>query len=238
MKGFNGRSLLMVFWTVIWTVIGLAMIFIDPTGHAFMYFARVGWAPQVLWVGGVRVVRRGGEGADWRRPYIVASNHQSQVDIPILFANLPMSIRFLAKRSLFYIPVFGWSLWLARFVPVDRASSRKARKSIDAAAEKVRRGPSLAVFPEGTRSPDGKLQAFKSGAFVMAIKSGVPILPIAIRGSYNIVPKHRLGVKPGTVEMIVGTPIETASFDLNSREKLKSTVRDRIQRMLETGEPI
>ncbi|MCK9463233.1 MAG: 1-acyl-sn-glycerol-3-phosphate acyltransferase [Proteobacteria bacterium] len=237
MKGFNGRSLLMVVWTVVWTCIGLVTIVIDPTGHAFMYFARIGWAPQVLWVGGIKVVRRGGEGMDWRRPYVVTSNHQSQVDIPILFASLPMSVRFLAKRSLFYIPVFGWSLWFARFVPVDRGSSRKARRSIDTAAVKIRNGPSLAVFPEGTRTPNGKLQAFKSGAFVLAVKSGVSVLPVAIRGSYDVVPKHRLGVKPGTVELIVGNPISTDTLDLSDREKLKNLVRDRIQRMLDTGEP-
>jgi 1-acyl-sn-glycerol-3-phosphate acyltransferase len=234
----NGRSLLMLLWTIVWACIGMTMLVVDPTGHAFMLFARVGWAPQVLWVGGVRVVCKGGEGMDWRRPYIVASNHQSQVDIPILFANLPMPIRFLAKRSLFFIPVFGWSMWFARFVPVDRGSSRKSRKSIDVAAKKVSRGPSLAVFPEGTRASDGNLQVFKSGAFVMAIKSGVPVLPVAIRGSYDILPKHGLSAKPGTVEMIIGTPIATDALDLNDREKLKIQVRDRIQQMLDTGAPI
>jgi 1-acyl-sn-glycerol-3-phosphate acyltransferase len=233
----NVRSLLMVLWTVVWTCIGMATIVFDPTGHAFMYLARVGWAPQVLWVGGIRVERRGGEGVDWRRPYVVASNHQSQVDIPILCGQLPMPIRFLAKRSLFFIPVFGWTLWLARFVPVDRSSSRKARKSIDVAAMKIRRGPSLAVFPEGTRTPDGKLLPFKSGAFVMAIKSGVPVLPIAIRGTFGVLPKHLLSVRPGPVEMIIGTPIATDALDLNDREKLKILVRERIQRMLDTGEP-
>jgi len=234
----NGRSLLMLTWTIVWTVIGVVMLVIDPTGHAFMYFARVGWAPQVLWVGGIRVVRLGGEGADWRRSYVVVSNHQSQIDIPILFAGLPMPIRFLAKRSLFFIPVFGWSLWAARFVPVDRGSGRKARRSIDIAAQKARRGPSVVVFPEGTRTPDGGLQAFKSGAFVMAFKSGAPVLPVAIRGSFDVVPKHRLSVNPGTVELIIGSPVETGSYDLNDREKLKTLVRDRIQRMIDTGEPI
>jgi 1-acyl-sn-glycerol-3-phosphate acyltransferase len=234
----NGRSLIMLLWTIVWTGIGMTMLLVDPTGHAFMYFARVGWAPQVLWVGGVRVVRKGGEGLDWRRPYIVASNHQSQVDIPIVFGGLPMPIRFLAKRSLFFIPVFGWSMWMARFVAVDRGSSRKSRKSIDVAAGKVRRGPSLVVFPEGTRSPDGTLKAFKSGAFVMAVKSGVPVLPIAIRGSWDVLPKHRLSVRPGRVELIIGTPIATDALELNDREKLKTAVRDRIQRMLDTGEPI
>lgn len=233
------RSWLMLLWTIVWTVIGAALLVIDVTGRLFTRFARVGWAPQVLWLGGVRVVRLCADGIDWRRPYVVAANHQSQIDIPIVFAMLPMPIRFLAKRSLFFIPVFGWSMWGARFIAVDRSSSRKSRRSIDRAAEKIRRGPSLVVFPEGTRTPDGGLQAFKSGAFVIAVKAGVPVLPVAIRGTFEVLPRDRLAVRPGEVTMIVGSPVPTSGESgVRDKDELRRVVRERIDGMLRTGAPI
>jgi 1-acyl-sn-glycerol-3-phosphate acyltransferase len=234
---FNFRSLVMVLWTILWTAISAVVLIIDLSGRLFMYLARVGWAPNVLSLGGVRAVRLCAEGIDWSRPYVVVANHESQIDIPLLFAFLPMPIRFLAKRSLFFIPVFGWCLWGARFIPVDRASSRKARQSIDLAAKKIRRGPSLVVFPEGTRTPDGELQAFKSGAFVMALRAGVPVLPVAICGSYGIVPKHSLGVRPGTVHVVIGAPIPVDGFGPGDKEKLKLVVRERVAEMLRTRQP-
>ena len=233
----NHRSLLVLLWTVVCSIIAIVALAVDVSGRLFMFLARAGWAPQVLALGGVRVVTRCAEGIDWKRPYVVAANHQSQIDIPILFAELPMPIRFLAKRSLFFIPVFGWSLWGARFIPIDRGSSRKARRSIDKAAERIRRGPSLVVFPEGTRTPDGALQPFKSGAFVMAVRAGVPVLPVAIVGSYDVVPKHRLSLKPGTVHLIIGAPISAGEGGAEEKEKLKARVRERIAEMQRTLQP-
>jgi 1-acyl-sn-glycerol-3-phosphate acyltransferase len=234
----NLRSVVILSWTVVWSFIAAAVLVLDVTGRLFMLLARVGWAPQVLWLGGVRVERRCAEGIDWKRPYVVVANHQSQLDIPLLFGGLPMPIRFLAKRSLFFIPVFGWSLWGARFIPVDRGSSRKARRSIEKAAERIRRGPSLVVFPEGTRTPDGALQPFKSGAFVMAVKAGVPVLPVAIRGSFDVVPKQRIAVRPGTVEVIIGAPIPTDGLGAGDKEKLKTVARERVAEMLRTRAPV
>jgi 1-acyl-sn-glycerol-3-phosphate acyltransferase len=228
----------MLLWTIVWTVIGAAMLVVDVTGHLFMYFARVGWAPQVLGLGGVRVERRFADGIDWTRSYVVVANHQSQVDIPLLFAELPMPIRFLAKRSLFFIPVFGWSMWGARFIPVDRSSSRKSRRSIDKAAQKIRKGPSLVVFPEGTRTYDGELQPFKSGAFVIAVKAGVPVLPVAICGSFGVLPRHTLSVKPSSVRLVVGSPIPTGGGGgAGDKDAIKRLARERIAEMLRTGTP-
>jgi len=234
----NLRAVAMVLWTVVWTAIGITVMLLDWSGRLYMYLARVGWAPQVLRLAGVETVVVGLDGLDRKRPYIICSNHASQVDIPILFHALGINIRFLAKRSLFYIPVFGWSLWIARFVPVDRGSSRKSRRSIESAARKIRRGPSLAVFPEGTRTPDGRLREFKSGAFVMGVKAGTPILPVAIRGSYRIVPKSTMRVRPGRVEVIVGTPISTEGMDMKDKDALRRRCADAVARMLETGVPV
>jgi 1-acyl-sn-glycerol-3-phosphate acyltransferase len=234
----NPRAIVMLLWTLVWTAIGILTVIVDPTGRLFMYLARVGWATQVLWLGGVRLAVKAAEGPPLAGPYVVASNHASQLDIPVLFVGLRMPIRFLAKRSLFRIPLFGWSLRLARFIPVDRGRSRKARRSIDRAAARIRKGPSLAVFPEGTRSPDGRVQPFKSGAFVLAIKAGVPILPVAVRGTFDIVPKTRLAVRPGPAQLIVGTPIPTAGLDLGAKDSLRRRVHEAVASMHETGQPV
>jgi len=233
----NFRSVLMLLHTLLWAVIGVTVMILDPTAHLYMFLARTGWAPQVLWLGGVRLTVKGLENTDRAQSYIVVANHASQIDIPLMFAALPFPIRFLAKRSLFYIPVFGWSLALARFIPVDRGSSRKARRSIDRAARRVARGRSLVVFPEGTRSVDGALQRFKSGAFVMGVKSGVPILPLAIRGSFAVVPKSTLAVAPGPVEIVIGRPIATDGLSMEDKEPLRKRVEAAVARMFETGEP-
>lgn len=234
----NLRSVAMILWTIIWTIIGMLCMLIDWSGRLYMVLARTGWAPQVLWLAGVKVRVVGRENIDPRKHYVVCSNHASQVDIPVLFRGLGFNIRFLAKKSLFYIPVFGWSLWIARFVPVDRGSSRKSRRSIEAAARKIRNGPSVVVFPEGTRTPDGSLKPFKSGAFVMGIKSGTPILPVAVRGSYGVVPKSTLRVTPGAVELVIGAPIETARLVMKDKEAVRTKCQEIIEKMILTGEPV
>jgi 1-acyl-sn-glycerol-3-phosphate acyltransferase len=234
----NLRSVIMLLHTTLWAIVGIVVIILDPTAHLYTFLAGRIWAPQVLWLAGVEVTVRGLEHVDRARSYIVVANHLSQLDIPLLFAELPFPIRFLAKRSLFYIPVFGWSIALARFIPVDRSSTRKARRSIDRAARRVRRGRSLVIFPEGTRSPDGALQTFKSGAFVMGVKSGVPILPVAIRGSYEIVPKSTLKVRPGPIELVFGRPIRTTDLGMADKETLRKRVAAVVGQMFETGEPV
>ena len=238
MPYINLRSAVMLLWTLVWTTFGIVVALLEPTGRLYMHLARAGWAPQVLWLGGVDLQVVGGEKLDRSRPYVVAANHASQLDIPVLFHGLGFPIRFLAKRSLFYIPLFGWSLWLAKFIPVDRGRSRRARASIDRGAERIRRGPSLMVFPEGTRTPDGAVKRFKSGAFVMAIKSGVPLLPVAIRGTFDAVPKSRLAMKPGPVQLVIGEPIRTEGVALTEKEALRRRVQRAVETMHATGEPV
>lgn len=233
----NLRGAILILWTVIWATVGIVAMIVDFSGRLYAFLAAKGWAAQILWLAGVKVEVVGGEGIDWKKNHVIASNHISQLDIPILFNKLPTHIRFLAKRSLFNIPIFGWSLWIARFVPVDRGSVRKARKSIDAAARKIRKGPSLVVFPEGTRSPDGTLKKFKSGAFVMAITAGVQIIPVAIRGTFQIVPKTTLKVVPGKAQLIIGKPISCEGKSIKDKENLRIETQRIVEQMFETGKP-
>jgi 1-acyl-sn-glycerol-3-phosphate acyltransferase len=233
----NHRSLLMLFYTIFCMFLALAGTLIDPRGRLYLRIARSIWAPGLMRLGGIDLRVTGGETLDWSRPYVVISNHTSQLDIPIIFAALRMPIRFMAKKSLFYIPLFGWSLWLAHFIPVDRSGARKARESINRAATRIRKGPSLMVFPEGTRSADGRLGSFKSGAFIMATRSGVPLLPVAIRGAYELFPRSTLAIGKGRVEVIIGSPIDTSEGSTADKDTLRRDAHDRVQTMLDTGKP-
>ena len=119
----------------------------------------------------------------------------------------------------------------------QQTSATKSRRSIERAAERIRKGPSLVVFPEGTRTPDGAVHKFKSGAFIIAIRSGVPILPVAIRGTFDVVPKSRLAVHPGPVELVFGAPIPTAGLAMADKERLRKQAQAAVERMHETGAP-
>ncbi|MBN2718426.1 MAG: 1-acyl-sn-glycerol-3-phosphate acyltransferase [Deltaproteobacteria bacterium] len=234
----NFRGALMGLYTLFLASVAVVGLFVEPTGRLYMWIAGNLWGKVVLGIGGIRLVVRGGEHLDAKQPYVICSNHASQMDIPAIFGGLRIPVRFMAKKSLFFIPIFGWSMWLARFIPVDRASSRKARASIENAAKKVKNGPSVLVFPEGTRSPDGQIKSFKSGAFVLAEKAGVPVLPVAIRGSYNVLPKDSLRPQKGVIEFIVGTPIGMPSDSDGEKDQLRRLTRQAIEKMFETGQPV
>lgn len=236
-KGMNARTGLMFLWTFLWSIVGTIAMILDPTGHLFSYLARRHWAKHILKIGGITCSIRGADGIDWSKPYVICVNHNSQVDIPLLFACLPTAIRFLAKRSLFYIPIFGWMLAIARFIPIDRGNKTKAKRSVEKAAKRIQKGPSLLVFPEGTRSADGGVQPFKSGAFIMAIKANVPILPVAVRGTFDIVPKHRLNNIPGPAELVIGKPIETETLAFEDRYRLRDQTRQAVVEMYGSGVP-
>jgi 1-acyl-sn-glycerol-3-phosphate acyltransferase len=234
----NFRGALMGLYTLFLATVAVAGLFVEPTGRLYMWIAGNLWGKVVLAIGGVRLEVKGGERVAPKQPYVICSNHASQMDIPAIFGGLRIPVRFMAKKSLFYIPIFGWSMWLARFIPVDRGSTRKARASIQKAARKVKSGPSVLVFPEGTRSPDGQMKTFKSGAFVLAIQAGVPILPVAVRGSYDVLPKDSFRVKPGVIEFVIGTPISVKDADMASKDLLQKRTRDAIAEMFETGHPV
>jgi len=231
----NLRSFLMLFYTIFCMFLALLSLVFDPRGRLYLRIARNIWAPGLLRIVGIQLQVKGGENLDWSRPYVVISNHTSQLDIPVIFAALPMPVRFLAKKSLFYIPFFGWSLWLAQFIPVDRSGARKARLSIERAASRIQKGPSLMVFPEGTRSLDGQLAAFKAGAFLMATRAGVPLLPVAIRGAFDLFPRSTLAVRKGRIEVIIGTPLETQQGPMSDKNELRNAARERLSSMLHTG---
>jgi len=237
------RSLFFYIALVLATVsCGIAAAFFGLISRSGNTSHRIGrlWARILLFVSGVKVKVEGLHNINPSEPYVFAANHQSQFDIFTLLGYLPIQFRWLAKRELFRIPLLGAGMKGAGYIPIDRSNRKEAFKSIDLAAAKVREGTSIVIFPEGTRSLDGKLQSFKKGGFHLAIKSGRPIVPVSISGAFSILPKKGFKIRPRTVQVYVGEPIPTANVTARDRSWLISEVRRRIQEKLpseERGEP-
>ncbi|NIT61887.1 MAG: 1-acylglycerol-3-phosphate O-acyltransferase, partial [Aliifodinibius sp.] len=185
---------------------------LDKRGNLAHLYAAVPWAKIVLWVCGARVKVKGQENVDRYEPRIYLSNHQSYFDIFTLLAHLPADFKFILKQELMRIPLFGFAMKRARYIAIDREEPRKAVKSINEAASKINEGASMLIFPEGTRSEDGKLQPFKTGGFRLALKAGCDVVPVAITNSRNIVPKGSLKINRGTIAMNIGKPISVKGY--------------------------
>ena len=183
-----------------------------------------------VWLAGVRVETRGLEHLDLARHYIFMANHASNADPPILIPALPRRTSVLVKRELFRVPLLGRAMLMAKLVPIDRRNKGAAIASMLAAAGVVREGLDMTVFPEGTRSSDGRLLPFKQGPFYMALETGAPIVPVTILGTYEILPKGRLRVKPGRATLVFHAPVEPQAFA--ERDALMAAVRERIASVL------
>lgn len=178
-----------------------------------------------LRLAGVRVEIKGKENIPRGRVCIYMANHQSNVDPMVLITLLPPRIALMGKKQVFSVPVLGAALRLTDFVRVDRENREAARASVEAALRTLARGVPLLVFPEGTRSPDGRLQAFKHGVFVLAIRAGVPIVPITLEGAAGIMPKKRWEVHPGVVKVTIHPGVETRGRSVEERQQLAEEVR-------------
>ncbi len=166
------------------------------------------WARAVLRAVGARHSVRGLEGLDTSKPYIVVSNHLSLIDSPLLVLYLPLSVRFLAKKELFSVPVMGGYMGRTGHIPIDRSNPRAALTSVAEAAKLLRGGQkSVLIYPEGTRSMNGQLQEFKDGAAMLAVKSGLALLPVAVVGTDNVLPAKGVVLRPADVQLRIGQPI-------------------------------
>jgi 1-acyl-sn-glycerol-3-phosphate acyltransferase len=193
-----------------------------------IWLARHAWAPFLLWAGGAKLTVEGLEHVDPARPTLYVSNHQSTIDIPVLFRAVDANLRFIAKRELQWVPVLGWYMWVARYVFVDRGNSARAIAALSAAAKRIREGTNLIVFPEGTRSSDRRVLPFKKGAFRLAIEAGAAICPVTIEGSGRLMPKSRWTITPGPIRVRIGAPIEASRYAPEQVEALIRCVRDEI----------
>jgi 1-acyl-sn-glycerol-3-phosphate acyltransferase len=203
----------------------------DRNGNIVHHYARW-WARIQLLVSGVRVKVKGLDNLDKESPYIYMSNHQGSYDIFVLLSCLPIQFRWIAKKELFAIPILGWAMRAANYISIDRSGKRKALESIERAADKIKGGVSVVIFPEGTRSRDGSIQPFKRGGFTLAMKSGVPIIPITINGSWDVMPRESMKVRPGEIRVSIDRAIQTTPLSLREKSVLMGKVREIIERNL------
>lgn len=218
---------LIYFYTAACGTLSLVGSVVDSGGRWQHLCARM-WSWLILKTSGIRVEVEGLENVNAGETAIYCSNHPSAMDIPILFVYLPVQFRFLAKRSLFHLPFLGWHLQRSGHIPVDRARPREALKGFDRAAKKIREGSPVVMFPEGTRSRTTEMLPFKSGSFYLAILSGVPIVPITLNGTREVLKPDTYHVRPGRAEVIIHKPVPTAGLAVNDVEALSRRVREQI----------
>jgi 1-acyl-sn-glycerol-3-phosphate acyltransferase len=192
------------------------------------------WNRQVLAIGGVRVKVVGAEKLDRGERYVFVSNHQSALDIPVIYAGISERISFIAKKELFMIPFFGWGMWAVGHISIDRQNARKAHASIAKAVRRLNReNVSLILFPEGTRSKDGKVLEFKTASFTLALQAGVKLVPVAIRGAIDRLPPKSSRIVPGEVELAVGDPLTVEELRGMNKGEVCGRVREAIVAMVE-----
>jgi 1-acyl-sn-glycerol-3-phosphate acyltransferase len=223
------KGLVVLLVAIPYSIVAIVSIPIDRSGATFHGCARV-WSKFILWIFGVKVHVKGLERLQPGH-VIYASNHASWFDIPATVAAIPDDIRIMLKKELTYVPIWGWALKWGPYIAVDRASPKDAMRGLEKAAEQISTGASVLLFVEGTRTRDGKLQAFKRGAFVLAMKAGVPIVPVTINHSFSILPKGSLKIRPTDIEIVVEDPIEPGRYEGKEGEKeLMHVVRAKIER--------
>jgi 1-acyl-sn-glycerol-3-phosphate acyltransferase len=219
---------LIYFYTAFCGTLSLAGSVVDSGGRWQHFCARM-WSWLILKTSGIRVRVEGLENAASSKTAIYCSNHASAMDIPILFVYLPVQFRFLAKRSLFHLPFLGWHLRRSGHVSVDRMRPHEALKGFDRAAQRIREGRSVITFPEGTRSRTGETLPFKAGSFYLAVLAQVPIVPITLNGTRDVLVPDTYHVRSGQTEMIIHPPIATTGLTVEDVQSLSARVREQIQ---------
>jgi 1-acyl-sn-glycerol-3-phosphate acyltransferase len=226
--------------TLLGSVGALVLGTLDRNGDLVLWLARL-WARVILGVPGVKLEVKMHAPLDPARPYVFMPNHASMVDIWVMFVAIPASFRFIAKKQLSRIPLFGWAMSAGRFIFIDRQNTASARRTMALAAARISAGQSVVIFPEGTRTRDGRLGPFKKGGFHLAMESGAAIVPVAIRGSREVMPRGSALIRTGNVSLEVGEPIPTAGVAASDRDALIARVRGRVAAMLgevdQSGEP-
>ena len=224
--------LFLVPFTLLCSISALLGSLVDGTGFFAHGCARF-WSRWGLRFAGVKVEVEGLENIPTDGPVIYMGNHQGNFDVMALTMAIPRRFSWLAKEELFRIPLFGGAMRRAGYIPLDRSDGRRALKSMDAAAARIRGGASVIIFPEGTRTYDGNLLPFKRGGFLLAAKAGVPIVPFTINGSMAINPRNRIELNPGTLRISFAKPISTDGTTAKQRGDLMDQVKEAIVAGLE-----
>ncbi|MBV5317227.1 MAG: 1-acyl-sn-glycerol-3-phosphate acyltransferase [Desulfobulbaceae bacterium] len=231
------RSLLTLIFAPFLTFLTSALTLIDvrwirKSEFKAQIFPRY-WGRSLCQLAAVRVIVEGMENIDPQQTYVFAGNHCSQYDIFSFQGYFPHDFRWIAKKELFRIPLFGQAMQQVGYIPIDRSHGRQALKSLDEAAKRIAAGSSVLIFPEGTRSADGILHEFKTGAVLLAIKAGVPIVPLGFNGSFEILPKGKFLPKNGTITIRIGQPIPTEHCKTGDKQELARNLHAAVENLLE-----
>jgi 1-acyl-sn-glycerol-3-phosphate acyltransferase len=217
------RNPLIYLYTAVLGTLSLLSSFFDRSGRIQHGFARL-WSWLILRTSAAPLTVEGVDAIDHSQPAIYTANHASALDIPVLYAGLPFQFRILAKLELFRLPFLGWHLTRSGQIPIDRSDARHSMRSLSAAAQTVKAGTNLVVFPEGGRCTDGHIQPFLGGIFYAAIKAQVPIVPLAIVGTFEALPMNAYVIQPTPFRLIAGLPIPTAGLHSRDMEALSARV--------------
>jgi 1-acyl-sn-glycerol-3-phosphate acyltransferase len=227
--------LVFVVVTIVLATLAIVSGLFDRSGDTVLHLAKF-WSRLVLGVAGVKVVVHQRAPLEGKRPYIFMANHLSAADIWSLYVAIPIPVRMIAKKQLSKLPMVGWAMSVGKFIFIDRQNGTSARRSIDEAKRRIHEGTSVLIFPEGTRSRDGKLGLFKKGGFHLAANSGADIVPVGIRGTRDVIPKGSVLIRKGVVSIEIGEPIPTADIPEADRPALMVRVRELVAGM--TGQEL
>jgi len=216
------------FFTIVLTICSIVTFPFDCRGRVVHLYARL-WGWLILKVAGVKMQVVGLEHIDPRKTCIYMCNHLGSFDIFALLACLPVQFRWLAKVELFRIPILGWGMRAAGYISLDRSKRKRVYESMEIAARKIREETSVVIFPEGARSFDGAMQPFMNGGFNLAIRAGVPIVPITIHGTWEIMPRTTKRVKKGNIRIVIDRSIETKDCTMRDRRRLMEETERRIR---------
>ena len=216
--------------TPVFGTLAILTSWVPPRGKIYQYWARW-WSWTLLRAAGIDVVVEATEGARKVPEAIFMANHTSAADIVVIFVALSRDVRFVAKRGLFWIPVLGWSMWLAGFIPVDRERKDKGREAFDRIGKSLKKGVSILVFPEGTRSRNGKLGVFKKAGLLLAMRAGMPIVPVGISGARAVLGADGLLVRRGRITIRIGDPVPSGAYTFAQRGEYIEKVRAEIARL-------
>jgi 1-acyl-sn-glycerol-3-phosphate acyltransferase len=218
--------------TAFWATVSIAASVVSSRGR-LQHFCMRRWSRDNLWLSRARVEMSGLENIDRSKPQIFVANHSGLHDILSLAAHLPIQFRWVAKKSLFGVPFMGWHMRRSGYIPIDRENPREAARSIIEAARVIQGGVNAIAFPEGTRSKTGDLGKFHSGAFALALRTGVPLVPVSLDGSWRVILPKTLQVNPGNVIRIrIGTPIDLSAYARGEKHRLMEEVFEIMNRNL------
>ena len=227
------QALYTAFWTLLWVPVALLVLVVTFNRRYPLAMARHIWAAGMIWGARAKLEISGLENVDFSKPHVFVCNHQSMIDIPILFNVIPANLHFVLKKELLYVPLIGAYAWAMGMIFVDRKQQSLTLSSVRKIGRLVRMGRSVVAFPEGTRSRGRGIRPFKRGVFFAASEAGVAIVPMALEGADRVLPSDHFAIRPGVVRISLGKPVQTSNLTSQQRLELPETMRKVVLQLYE-----